>query len=127
MSWIVDKALRARILKSGVFLSCMLLLLTAQGCGEANTFVFNKAEEMINGHRVIIRPCRESYTRTKLDGPTNSHHIFGCGETVKVEIRNEELTVNGKSYGTLNSQDSIEVKSGKVFINKKEAVEVAKK
>jgi hypothetical protein len=92
-----------------------------------NEVVWNKAETMINGHRVTIRPCRDSYLSTKMDTPTNRHHIFACGKRIKVEIKNEELSVNGKSYGKLGSGDSVEVKNDKILINQKEAGTVAMK
>lgn len=113
--------------RRGIIASSLFLFLFIQGCSSMNELVMNKAETTINGHQVVIRPCRDSYTRTLKDTETNRHHVFGCGKHIKVEIRNEVLTVNDKSYGMLNSGDSIEVKNDKVLINKKEAVAVAMK
>lgn len=127
MVWTGAKSLKSRAVKTGLILSALSLFLFMQGCSDANTLVWNKAETTIDGHQVVIRPCRDSYTRTESDTKTNRQHVFGCGQRVKVEIRNEALTVNGKSYGMLGAGDAIEVKDEKVFINKKEAEAVAMK
>lgn len=113
--------------RTGFIISTLFLFIIMQGCSDMHTLVWNKAETVIDGHKVVIRSCRNSYTRTESDTKENSHHIFGCANYVKVEIRNEELTVNGKSYGMLGRGDSVEVKGDKVFINTKEAQVVAMK
>ena len=41
---------------------------------------------------------------------------FACGDT-RILIRDNTLTVNGKSYGTLNEGDRIAVDWGKVRVN----------
>jgi hypothetical protein len=127
MSRMSVKSLESRSVKTGIIMSSLLLVLFIQGCSSMGEVVWNKAETTIDGHKVVIRPCRDSYRRTKMDTETDSYHIFGCGEKVKIEIRNEMLTINGKSYGTLGRGDSVEVNREKVFINKKEAGAVAMK
>lgn len=127
MFLINTKGIKSRTVKSGLLLSSLFLLLFMQGCSDMNELVMNKSEVMMDGHRVVIRPCRESSLRTLKDTPTNRHHVFSCGDQIKVEINNDHLTVNEKSYGTLGRGDSVEVNKGKVFINKKEAVVAAMK
>ncbi|MBD0373593.1 MAG: hypothetical protein ICV60_22355 [Pyrinomonadaceae bacterium] len=118
---------RSLSIKTGIVISSLFLLLVMQGCSDIHNMVWNKADATIDGHHIVISPCRNSYTRTINDTPTDRNHIFGCGNTIAVQIRNEELTVNDKKYGMLNRGDSIVVKSGHVYINTKEAVEVAQK
>jgi hypothetical protein len=127
MSCTNANSLKPANLKTGVLVSALFLLIFAQGCSSVNEMVWNKAETMIDGHRVVIRPCRDSYTRTQMDTKTDRSHIFACGKRVKIEIKNEELAVNGKSYGRLGPGDSVEVKYDKVFINQKEAGTIAMK
>lgn len=52
------------------------------------------------------------------------YHSFLCGET-KVEIKSEELFVNGKSYGALQPGDMVDVNDGTVTVNATEVREVA--
>ncbi|HEY0323756.1 MAG TPA: hypothetical protein VGC66_22580 [Pyrinomonadaceae bacterium] len=127
MSAISAKNVSARAIKASVVMSSLFLFLFMQGCSDVHSLVWNKAEATIDGHQIVIRPCRNSYTRTESDTPTNRQHVFGCGDDVKVEIRNEALMVNGKSYGMLNRGDSVEVKHDKVFINAKESGTIARK
>lgn len=124
MTLISAESLKSSIMAAGI-VSSLLLLLFAQGCSDVDTLVWNKADTTIDGHHIVISPCRDSYTKTINDTPTDRHHVFGC-KSVEVKIDNEELTVNDKPYGTLSRGDTVMVKNGKVFINDKEAVAVAK-
>jgi hypothetical protein len=113
--------------KTGLVISVLFLFLIMQGCSDLHNLVWNKADAFIDGHHVVISPCRNSYTKTISDTPTNRDHIFGCGDAIKVQIKNEELTVNDKAYGVLGRGDTIIVKNDKVFINKKEVEALAMK
>jgi hypothetical protein len=125
MSSRILKPIGLHLLKSGVVASGLFLFLVMQGCSDAHTLVWNKADAVIDGHRVVISPCRSSYTKTVSDTPTNRDHTFGCGSGITVQIKNEELTINAKSYGTLKRGDSVLVRNGSVFINEKEAGTIA--
>jgi hypothetical protein len=127
MIQIKGEALKRSTAKTAIIISALFLLLSAQACSDIHTLAWNRAEDTIDGHKVVIKPCRNSYTKTVMDTKTNRYHIFACGDTVRVEIRNDALTVNDKSYGMLGAGDSVEVKDLKVFINTREAAEVAKK
>lgn len=47
------------------------------------------------------------------------------GERTKVKIEREQLTVNGKTYGTLKHGDAVTIDGDKVFINTQEAPQLA--
>lgn len=49
------------------------------------------------------------------------------GDDAEVIIKNSELIVNGKSYGTLKERDSVTLKENKVLINDSEVQELARK
>ena len=127
MALISTKGLKSRAIKTGIIASSLSLLLFTQGCSDMKEVVLNRAVTTIDGHEVVIQPCRNSYSKTINDTPTERNHMFGCGDKTKVELKNEELKVNGKYYGTLGRGDNIIVRHDKVFINQKEAVEVAMK
>ena len=80
-------------------------------------------------HVVSIRPqcdvpSTTSHSRTEVDGTSRiTHYEFKCGETTVV-IRENTLTVNGKSYGTLSEGDQIAIDFGKVRVNSEVRAEV---
>jgi len=72
-------------------------------------------------HRVWISPCRWSQRKTlRANSEEDSHQIFRCSG-VKVELVNEELRVNEKSYGKLSKGVDVWVGDDRVFIGGKEA------
>ena len=80
-------------------------------------------------HVVSIRPqcdapSTTSHSRTEEDGSSRiTHYEFKCGDTT-VLIRDNTLTVNGKSYGTLSEGDQITIDFGKVRVNSEVRAEV---
>ena len=78
---------------------------------------------------VSVRPqctstSTRSHRRTEQDGTSRvTHYEFKCGDTA-ILIRDNTLTVNGKSYGTLNEGDAIAIDYGKVRVNSKVRAEV---
>ena len=80
-----------------------------------------RAEAHMWSHRIWISPCRWSKRKTlRANSEEDSHQIFRCFGT-KVEIVDEELCVNEKSYGKLEKGAEVYVVKGKVFIGDKEA------
>ncbi|MBI1766195.1 MAG: hypothetical protein HYR56_32730 [Acidobacteria bacterium] len=78
---------------------------------------FGQTETVIWGHHLSVASCRHAERQTLSDnGPLDSHHVIKCGAT-KVEIINEELRVNEKSYGKLAARVDVQVGDGEVFIN----------
>jgi hypothetical protein len=76
-------------------------------------------------HKVSVRPyCVSKQIHNDEDTGGRTYNLT-CGDT-KVTIRNEELIVNGKSYGRLSEGDSIHVEDEKVFVNGKQTEEVRK-
>jgi hypothetical protein len=85
----------------------------------------NRGQDLINGHRVTITPCPHSTNTTLRDkSPEDSLHSMKCGET-EVVINNEELIVNGKTYGKLKAGAAVAVDRGRVLIDSTETREVA--
>jgi hypothetical protein len=78
---------------------------------------------------VSIRPqcgvlSTTTHNRTEEDGTSHiTHYEFKCDDTT-VLIRDNTLTVNGKSYGTLREGDQIAIDSGKVRVNSEIRAEV---
>ena len=127
MSSMSPKVFESLSFRTGVIISSLFLLILIQGCSDIQSHLLNKANAFIDGHHIAISPCRGSYTKIS-DTETNRDFIFNCNDdSIRVQIKNEQLTVNDKSYGMLSSGDSVVVKNDKVFINSKEAGAVAMK
>jgi hypothetical protein len=107
---------------------CLSSILVFQGCGAFR--VFNKDKSILGNHQVVVTPCGWKM-EDKFGGPVKdeqtgkTYYKFSCGETV-VTIKDEELIVNGKSYGKLSSAtDSVKVDGDMVLVNDKEVQPVA--
>ncbi len=88
-------------------------------------FVQGRAVADMWSHQVWISPCRWSQRKTlRANSEEDSHQIFRCSG-VKVEIVNEELRVNEKSYGKLDKGVDVWVGNDKVFIGDKEVQPLA--
>ena len=80
-------------------------------------------------HSVSVRPQCEVTSTTanrqiEPDGTSRiAHYEFTCDNTA-ILIRDKTLTVNGKSYGTLNDGDEIAIDYGKVRVNSELRAEV---
>jgi hypothetical protein len=103
-------------------------MLVSQGCGAFR--VFNKDKTVLGSHSVAITPCgwklEDKFAGSVKDGQTGKvYYKYSCGETI-VTIKDEELAVNGKSYGKLaNAADSVKVDGQRVLVNGKEVLVVA--
>ncbi len=111
-----------------VVLMSLGVVLASQGCGAFR--VLNRDKTVLGAHPVMITPCGWKL-EDKFGGPVKDeqtgkvYYKHSCGETI-VTIKDEELVVNGKSYGKLaTTTDSVKVDGGKVFVNGKEVSSVA--
>jgi hypothetical protein len=114
--------------RMSVALMLLCLLLVSQGCGGFR--LLNRDKTILGAHSVVITPCGWKL-ENKFGGPVKDeqsgkvYHKHSCGETV-VTIKDEELAVNGKSYGKLaNATDSVKVDGIRVFVNGKEVQAVS--
>jgi hypothetical protein len=115
---------RMSSIKSAAALLALSLVSMGASC-HGHMSLANHGQDVINGHSVTIKPCLHSTNETlKDESPENSLHTMKCGET-ELLINNEELVVNGKSYGKLKEGAPVIVDHGKVLIDSTEATEVA--
>ena len=101
-----------------ILLCAVALFLPA--CSRQNNLLLGRVESPVGTHRVVVTDCY----RTSAPGPeqvdATVYHYMPCRDA-DVWIRNEELTVNGKSYGRLNPDDGVLVDHGVVSIQRKQA------
>lgn len=85
-------------------------------------FNYEPSKAELGTHLVSVRPqcdvpSTTSHSRIEEDGSSRiTHYEFTCGDTT-VLIRDNTLTVNGRSYGTLTEGDQIAIDYGKVRVN----------
>jgi hypothetical protein len=90
------------------------------GCSRQNNLLLGRVEAPVGTHTVVVTDCY----RTSAPGPERvdpaAYHYMPCRDA-DVWIRDEELTVNGTSYGRLNPGDGVLVDHGAVSIQRKQA------
>ncbi|MBA3323671.1 MAG: ankyrin repeat domain-containing protein [Pyrinomonadaceae bacterium] len=77
----------------------------------------NQGGSRLGSHSVKVSPGCWTQESSSSD---SGRHEFKCGQT-QVVINQENLSVNGQTYGALKAGDMVEVNDGKVLINAKEA------
>jgi hypothetical protein len=95
------------------------LILVCSACSRSNNFLLGRVEATVGGHNVVVTDCyRTSVTPPeKVGGPSERSYRFTPCRDADVLIRNDELIVNGSSYGLLKQTDAVTVDHGKVLIN----------
>lgn len=95
------------------------LILVCSGCSRSNNLLLGRVEATVGGHTVVVTDCyRTSVTPPeKVGGPGEQSYRFMPCRDADVLIRNDELIVNGSSYGLLKQGDAVTIDHGKVLIN----------
>ena len=109
-----------KILKSHAFsLVVVCSLFFSSACVRFN---HEPTDIELGSYHISVRPqCDDRSTtanrRIEEDGSSRiTDYELKCGDTTVV-IRDSQLTVNGKSYGTLTDGDRIAIDFGKVRVN----------
>jgi len=95
------------------------VVLACSACSRSNNLLLGRVEATVGSHTVVVTDCyKTSFTPPeKLGGTSEQSYRFAPCRDSDVLIRNEELIVNGSSYGLLNQADAVTVDHGKVLIN----------
>ena len=107
------------ILRKEIGLTIGGLVIACSACSRSNNLLLGRVEATVGGHTVVVTDCyRTSVTPPeKVGGPGEESYRFVPCRDADVLIRNNELIVNGSSYGLLKQADAITVDHGKVLIN----------
>src|ERR1051325_4049645 len=95
------------------------LIMACSACSRSNNLLLGRVEATVGGHTVVVTDCY----RTSVDppeevgGPSGQSYRFAPCRDADVLIRNDELIVNGRSYGSLKRADAVTVDHGKVLLN----------
>lgn len=97
-----------------MLLGLLSVSLVLGGCSRSNNLLLGRVEAVVAGHTVVVTDCY----RTTVPQPVsdaNGATFSPCRDAV-VAIRNEQLTVNGTSYGPLTRHARVVVDHGRVSI-----------
>ena len=92
--------------------SCVIAL--SHGCS-VKFSVNEKNETDMGSHHVVVKPGATFTSSSSSAGGSQTEYHYTCGD-VNIAIRNEELIVNGKTYGPLKPNDSILIDHGTVYV-----------
>lgn len=106
-----------------IVMFCLICLCGAftSACSRSNNLLFGRVEANVGGHTIAVTDCY----RTSVPPPQKqedsasgktTYHFVPCRDA-DISLRDEELTVNGRKYGKLNSGDTVTVDHGIVLIN----------
>ena len=100
----------------GLFLLAALICVFLGGCSNSNNLLLGEVRATVGTHAVMVTDCY----RTSVDPPRQtgaaSYEYVPCRDA-RVVIRDEQLTVNGRSYGKLQARDSVLVDHGVVSVH----------
>jgi hypothetical protein len=95
------------------------LILACSACSRSNNLLLGRVEATVGGHTVVVTDCYRTRVTPpeKVGGPSEQSYRFMPCRDADVLIRNDELIVNGSSYGLLKPADAVTIDHGKVLIN----------
>jgi len=99
-----------------MLVAIMYVGLVLGGCSRSNNLLFGRVEAVVAGHTVVVTDCYRTNVPAPLPQP-NGATFTPCRDAV-VAIRDEQLTVNGTSYGPLTHDAKVVVDHGRVSIEK---------
>jgi hypothetical protein len=108
-----------RIHSNGLWAAGLPLAALLAGCSSSNNLLLGRVQARVGEHTVVVTDCY----RTSVPPPRKTEeegHIvwrFTPCRDADVTIRDEELTVNGQSYGRLPPAAPVLVDHGAVKIN----------
>jgi hypothetical protein len=105
------------------------LVLACSACGRSNNLLLGRVEATVGGHTVVVTDCYRTSVPPpeKIGGSSEQSYRFRPCRDADVLIRNDELIINGSSYGSLKPADAVTVDHGKVLINGMAAPAVARR
>jgi len=91
-------------------------------CSQSNNLFLGRVEADVGKHTVVVTDCYRTSApqpqKLEDEGGRPVYRYMPCRDA-DVWIRGEELSVNGKPYGHLNSEDGVLVDHGVVSIERR--------
>ena|SRR5271165_441985 len=110
--------------RAPVFVASFVAITMSFACSRSNNLVLGEVEAKVGSHEVRVRDCYRTSVvpprETKEADGRLSYRFTPCRDA-DVLIQDEQVLVNGVSYGHVDANDSILVDHGKVSINRGQA------
>lgn len=111
------------LLKAAPLIACLFL----SACSDSNNLLLGTVSAQVEGHRIVVTDCY----RTEVP-PPQRFDVAGAKiwrytpcRDVAIEIQDDKLVVNGRSYGHIERADGIRVDHGVVSVNHASGVQRA--
>jgi hypothetical protein len=99
--------------------SVLMAAAALSSCSSENHLLFGEVEAQVGGHRIQVTDCY----RWAVPPPVRLADVNGlpayqfmpCRDA-NVELRGNELTVNGRNYGRIGAADTVLVDHGRVVV-----------
>jgi hypothetical protein len=102
-----------------LLLGCLSMAALGSGCGRSNNLFLGRVETRVGNHRVVVTDCYRTTVEPPRKVEAAAWRFTPCRDA-DILIRDEELMVNGRSYGKINPDDSILVDHSLVSVRKLE-------
>ncbi|MFN2596429.1 MAG: hypothetical protein ABR563_04490 [Pyrinomonadaceae bacterium] len=106
--------------------ACSCAAALAVACSRSNNLLLGRVEARVGSHTVVVTDCYRASVPAPQEveparaGARETYRFTPCRDA-DVLIRDEELVVNGTSYGRLRRGDSVTVDHGRVLVNERAA------
>ncbi|HKC65882.1 MAG TPA: hypothetical protein VKB86_19720 [Pyrinomonadaceae bacterium] len=114
---------RFRAIKRLAFYLCLCGVILFQGCSRGNDVT------QFGSHKITVEPkgvTHSSYIEEHDKEASYHYSSYGLTGHYEVVIKDDEVIVNGKSYGQLNKGDAVKISDNGVTVNSMSVAETAK-
>lgn len=109
--------------------SCLVFTLFPACNSSQQNALLGKQQATIGGHTIVVTDCYrtdKAQAETVIDDKGATVYRFAPCKDANIEIRNEQLIVNGKSYGQIKAGVSVTLDHHQLLVNRDEIADVRK-
>lgn len=109
--------------------SCLVFTLFPACNSSQQNALLGKQQATVGGHTIVVNDCyRTDKAQAEIvidDKGATVFRFAPCKDSV-IEIRNQQLTINGKSYGQIEAGASVTLDHHQLLVNRDEIADVRK-
>jgi hypothetical protein len=85
-------------------------------CSRSNNILLGRVESNVGAHKVVVTDCYRTSPPQPERVSATEWHYAPCRDA-EIRIRNDELEVNGRSYGKIGARAAVLVDHGVVSVD----------